>query len=376
MMLYSKEVIMNKTRLLRLTKSMQAHQVDWIALTPGSSLSYLTNLHFHLMERPVIGFFSSDGITVLVLPDLERKKAEHLQPAVELFSYDETASGRDKCFKDAAASLNLSGKTIGIEALRCRAFELWLLQSVLENNSFQDCTSLLSSIRNVKEPGEIKHMREAVRIAEQSIEALLKQIQPGQTEKEIAAELVIQMLRHGSEPELPFDPIVASGPNSALPHALPTDRKVQQGDLLLIDWGARAAGYISDLTRTFALGEVDSRLRDLYKVVYNANKAGREFARPGVTGEQIDSETTRVLTDAGYTEWVRHRTGHGIGLEAHEAPYISQDQKTPLRIGMAFTIEPGLYIPDFGGVRIEDDVILTENGAESLSTISREWRQL
>lgn len=355
---------------------MQQHKIDSIALTPGPSLSYLTGLHFHLMERPVIGFFSSDGSIALLLPELERIKADHMQPEVRVFSYDETAAGRENTFKDAAASLNLSGAVIGIEPLRCRAFELWLLQSVLIDSTYRDGTDLMSSIRVVKEAAEIEHLRQAVLIAEQAMEALLAQVKPGMTEKEIAAELVIQLLRHGSEPELPFEPIVATGPNSALPHAVPTNRKLQYGDLLLIDWGARFAGYISDLTRTFAVGEVDPRLHELYQVVLEANTKGRAISRPGITGAKIDAQTTDVLISAGYSELVRHRTGHGIGLEAHESPYISQDQHTPLQPGMAFTIEPGLYYPELGGVRIEDDMVLTDTGVESLSTISREWRQL
>jgi Xaa-Pro dipeptidase len=184
-------------------------------------------------------------------------------------------------------------------------------------------------------------------------------------------KLILQLLRAGSEPNLPFTPIVASGPNSAIPHATPTSRKLEPGDLLILDWGARVGGYISDLTRTFAVEKLDPELETIHLIVQQANDAGRDAVKPGTTCGQIDLVTRNVIEAAGYGEFFIHRTGHGIGLEPHEAPYIVADNVTALATGMTFTVEPGIYLPGRGGVRIEDNVIVTETGGESMSKLDR-----
>jgi Xaa-Pro dipeptidase len=171
---------------------------------------------------------------------------------------------------------------------------------------------------------------------------------------------------------MPFKPIVASGPNSALPHATPTDRKLQNGDLLIIDWGATVDGYISDITRTFALDEIDTELEKIHSIVQGSNAAGREAIRPGAACEEIDRACRSVIDAAGYGQFFIHRTGHGIGLEAHEHPNIREGNLQTLTPGMTFTVEPGVYIPDRGGVRVEDDAIVTDSGGESLSTYNRQ----
>ncbi len=194
------------------------------------------------------------------------------------------------------------------------------------------------------------------------------------TEKEIAAELVVQLLRHGSQSDMPFAPIVSSGPNSANPHAVPSDRKLRPGDLLVVDWGAAVDGYISDLTRTFAVGKVDEEYRKIHQIVLEANAAGRAAAQPGVPCANVDSAARTVIEKAGYGQYFTHRTGHGIGMEPHEDPYMRGDNLQLLEPGMAFTVEPGIYLPGRNGVRIEDNVVITEDGAECLSDMPRELR--
>jgi Xaa-Pro dipeptidase len=164
---------------------------------------------------------------------------------------------------------------------------------------------------------------------------------------------------------------VASGPNSALPHATPTDRQLAPGDLLIIDWGARSGGYISDITRTFAVGEVDPEFNRIHQVVLEANIAGQSAVRPGATCNAVDQATRQVILDAGYGERFIHRTGHGIGLEPHEPPNIRSGEMVPLEAGMTFTVEPGIYLPGRAGVRIEDNVVVTENGVETLTVLER-----
>jgi Xaa-Pro dipeptidase len=171
---------------------------------------------------------------------------------------------------------------------------------------------------------------------------------------------------------MPFAPIVASGPNSANPHSIPTERRLTPGDLLILDWGATYQGYISDLTRTFAIGQPDPELKRIAQVVHEANATSREAARPGISAGDVDRAARSVIDKAGLGEFFIHRTGHGIGLEAHEDPYIYAENTLILAEGMTFTVEPGVYLPGRGGVRIEDNVVITVQGAESLSDLPRE----
>jgi len=217
-------------------------------------------------------------------------------------------------------------------------------------------------------------MRQAVKIAQDALEATIPFIKVGMTEKEVSSELVVQLLKHGSEPEMPFSPIVSGGPNAANPHASPSERKLQTGDLLVIDWGAAYDGYISDLTRTFAAGQVDEECVKIHKIVQEANAAGRAAGKPGAACADVDKATRDVIEKAGYGVYFTHRTGHGIGMEGHEEPYMRGDNMQILEPGMAYTVEPGIYLPGRNGVRIEDNVVITETGAECLSDMPREIR--
>jgi Xaa-Pro dipeptidase len=223
-----------------------------------------------------------------------------------------------------------------------------------------------------KDTSEISAMRKAVEIAQRALEKTIPSIQIGITERELASELTLQILRAGSDAEIPFSPIVASGPNSANPHAVPGGRTLEPGDLLIIDWGASYGGYISDITRTFSIGNIDPELEKIFNIVLEANEAGRSASQPGIKAGEIDQAARAVIESAGYGEYFTHRTGHGIGMEGHEEPYIYSGNELELQPGMTFTVEPGIYLPGRGGVRIEDDVLITEDSAESLTSLPRE----
>ena len=233
---------------------------------------------------------------------------------------------------------------------------------------------MLSQLRLKKDKAEVDAMRRAVKIAQDALEATIPLIKIGMTERELASELVMQLLKHGSDSELPFAPIVSGGPNGANPHASPSERKLQAGDLLVVDWGAAYGGYISDLTRTFAVGEVDAECQKIHKIVQEANAAGRAAGKPGVPCANVDIAARDVIEKSGYGKYFTHRTGHGIGMEGHEDPYMRGDNMQLLEVGMAYTVEPGIYLPNRNGVRIEDNMVITESGAECLSDMPREIR--
>lgn len=365
---------MTQSRLDKLNASLQTSGLDAVILNPGPALTHLTGLHFHLMERPVVLMFAKDQEPAIVLPELELQKVASLPYKLQVFAYPENPSEWEGVFRKATQSLDLDGKQIGVEPRQLRLLEFRYVKAGAPEADYPDASEVLSSLRLRKDTAEIEAMRRAVRIAQEALEATIPLIKIGMNEKELSSELVVQLLRHGSEPEMPFAPIVSGGPNSANPHASPTGRKLRAGDLLVVDWGATYDGYISDLTRTFAVGEVDEEYRKIHAIVQAANAAGRAAVQPGVACANVDKAARDVIEKSGYGPYFTHRTGHGIGMEGHEEPYMRGDNMQLLEPGMALTVEPGIYLPDRNGVRIEDNVVVTQTGADVLSDMPREIR--
>jgi Xaa-Pro dipeptidase len=363
-------------RHARLYQAIQGQGLHALALNAGPSLTYLTGLNFHLSERPAVALFAPGRPVGLIIPELEAGKAQALDFDAQVFAYGEDPIGWGAVFRrglDAALGFaNPRSWQIGVEPRRMRVLELRLLEEAAPWVSFVGADESLGALRRSKDAAEVALMRKAVDIAQRALLATLPQVKTGATEREIAAELTLQLLRHGSDSELPFAPIVSGGPNAANPHAVPSNRPLTNGDLLVIDWGASWQGYISDITRTFAIGEPESEIRSIYQAVMEANSAGRAAARPGAPASALDRAARAVIEAAGYGPAFIHRTGHGIGLESHEEPYIRADNAMVLEPGMAFTIEPGIYLAGRNGVRIEDNLVITDSGAECLTTLPRE----
>jgi Xaa-Pro dipeptidase len=364
------------SRQAKLKSLLQSAGLGSLILNPGPSMVYLTGLHFHLSERPVLVFISPNTPLTIALPELEQQKARHLPYDVQAFTYPEDPSQWATVFRKAMEAAGINDKRNGVEPRQLRLLEYRLLTAAVAHDQFIPAEELISQLRMYKDPGELSAMRKAVDIAQQALNATLPLIKINLTERELASELTLQLLRAGCDPEIPFSPIVSSGPNSANPHATPSDRKLSPGDLLVIDWGASHEGYLSDITRTFAIGDMDPEFSHIGTVVLEANTTAREIARPGIEIQQVDHVARSVIESAGYGQYFTHRTGHGLGMEGHEQPYIRSDNRTHLEPGMTFTIEPGIYLPDRNGVRIEDDVVITDTGCETLTSLPREIRQL
>ena len=233
-------------------------------------------------------------------------------------------------------------------------------------------SGLVESLRAVKEPAEIESIRKAVGIADAACEHIEDVIQAGMTEKEVAWE-VEKFLRENGSQSLPFEIIVASGPNAALPHAKPSERMIKPGEPIVIDMGAKFDGYTSDLSRTICPGTPDDTFKKVYGAVLDAQLAAVSIIKEGMTGEQADKSARDVIARAGYGENFGHALGHGIGLAAHELPRLGPGTTESLASGMVFTIEPGIYLPGWGGVRIEDTAIM-ENGKVKLISKARKVR--
>jgi Xaa-Pro dipeptidase len=363
-------------RIHTLQQLLAENDLQGAALNPGPDLSYLSGLNFHLMERPVLLIIPLDGSPIIVLPELEEAKIAGLSYQVRSFTYNEDLSTWPEVFQAALSEAGILMGKLGLIPRQIRMLEMNYLQNAGPDLELEDAQHLLSKMRMIKDDTEITLMREAVRIAECALTATLSSLRPGVTEKEIASRLVGRILQDGSDPELPFFPIVSFGENAANPHAVPGDRVLREGDLILIDWGAGHNGYYSDITRVFALGEIHPELEKVAQFVKEANAAGRDAVKPGVLASEVDKAVRDVISDAGYGEFFIHRTGHGIGREAHEEPFISAFSNTELAPGMTFTIEPGIYLPQRGGIRIEDDVLVTEKGCTSLTNQPRNLTQL
>lgn len=363
---------MTENRLSHLLKLVETLKVDAIALNPGPTLTYLTGLHLHLMERPTVLLISPGRTPVMILPELEAGKLADAAIQVSPFTFNDNPASWVEVYRQAMQSLGVQIGRIAVEPNRMRFLELDFLQRGSQGVEFISGGAPLSMLRVSKDAAEVAAMRKAVQIAQDALKNTLALFKVGMSEKEIASELMIQLFRAGSGSELPFMPIVASGPNSANPHATPTERKVQTGEFLLIDYGASYDGYFSDLTRTFAVGEVTAKHKEVYNAVKEANEAGRLAGKPGSAAGKVDQAARKVIDEAGFGPQFFHRTGHGIGMEDHEEPYIFGENTLILEEGMAYTVEPGIYVKDFGGVRIEDNMIVTGNGAESLSNFPRE----
>jgi Xaa-Pro dipeptidase len=367
----SKEEEMSRytERIERLSQQLEMHALDYLVLIPGANFTYFTGLRKELSERPFVGFFPASGTPAFIVPRLEQTATEESLPYGGAFYVYTDEDGYERAFKRTCS--DLAGKCLGIEYRSMRLLELRQIEKAAPGSSFEEADPFLAQLRMIKDTEEIATMREAVRISEEALRATLDQVRPGQTEMEVQNLLHIELLHRGAH-GMGFDPLILSGPRAALPHATTADRTLQSGDCLIIDFGGKIGSYTADITRTVAIGTNNPEWKEIYAIVKEANAAAHRLAKPNVKAENVDRAARSVIEKAGYGEYFTHRTGHGLGLDVHEPPYIVAGDKTPLQSGMTFTIEPGIYIPGKYGVRIEDDVLITEDGCETLSTFPRE----
>jgi Xaa-Pro aminopeptidase len=263
------------------------------------------------------------------------------------------------------------GQLIGFESEQMTVAAAQRLREANHMVSWRPIGRPVERLRQVKDPTEISRISEAVRMAEAALEETIRGLEPGRSELEVAGLLEMNLRTQGSEGSA-FEPIVASGIRGSMPHGKASSRTIENGDLVTIDFGAICEGYHSDLTRTYSVGEPDPRTHDWYAAVNEAVDAALEAARPGQQCSDLDAVAREKIAEAGLGEYFVHNLGHGIGLEVHEDPRLSPKSTHSLEAGMVVTIEPGVYVPDLGGLRIEENVVITADGAHLLSTASRE----
>lgn len=319
--------------------------------------------------RWVCGFTGSNGL-LIVGPDTSHfvtdgRYTEQARAEVNGATVHVAENSLFECVANEELLVDFSRVAFQADAMSVARREK--LEEMGGDQTWVSATNILTSQVAVKEEGEIDRIREAQSVTEAVFEEVVELIEPGMTEQEVAAEIVYRHLRRGAE-SMSFDPIVASGPNAARPHARPTDRVLQEGELVVIDMGGFRDGYASDMTRTIALGAPSPAARDGYHAVLRAQEAALDAAQAGMSGQELDAVAREVLEEADLADYFAHGLGHGIGLQVHEWPRVSHTSDAELPEGACVTIEPGVYVPeDEYGVRIEDIVVLRPQGCENLT---------
>lgn len=339
-----------------------------LLITPGPDLRYLTGYDATQLERLTCLAVPASGEPFLVVPRLERSAAE-ASPAgglgLEIIGWDET----DDPYALLARRLRLEGGTAGL-ADRMWAMMVLRFRDALPGVRQALASTVLSGLRVRKTPAEVAALREAGAAIDRVHRQVPGWLRAGRSEREVAADITSAILAEGHA-RVDFA-IVASGPNAASPHHEPSDRVLTPGDAVVVDiGGTMPSGYCSDCTRTYVIGTPPPEFADYYQVLKAAQDAACAAAAPGVSAEAVDAAAREPITEAGYGEFFIHRTGHGIGLETHEDPYIVSGNAALLEPGMAFSVEPGIY-PGPHGARIEDIVVCTADGAERLNNVTRE----
>jgi Xaa-Pro aminopeptidase len=353
-------------RLARASAEAERQGFDALVVAPSADLAYLTGYDPMPFERPTLLVLRPRSDPVMLVPELERPLAL-LCPVgneIELIGWQDGADP----YLEAAALLPGAGRIAVGD--RLWSSHLLGLQHVIPEAAFSPGSAVIARLRAVKDEEEIGALRRAGRAADETFRQICGAAFLGRREEEIAANLAEYLVRNGHA-RADFT-IVASGPNSASPHHEPSGRTMLPRDAVVLDFGGELAGYFSDTTRTVVIGEPPSGFEAVYAIVHEAQEAAFSTVAPGVAAQEVDRAARRVIEDAGYGSRFIHRTGHGIGLEVHEPPYLVEGSDWALEPGTTFSIEPGIYLEGSFGVRIEDIVVVTQDGAERLNRSTRD----
>jgi len=360
--------MLDKSKLNKLVNILIEEKVDVCLMGPSHDVEYLAGIKPFSDERFRGFFVLADGRWFFICPELyyeEVRGALGEEAHIYVWSDGEGVLG---CFEKAQADYNLNGKSMAINE-GVRAIDL------IDMSEYMKCKyingeTIFEKLRLRKSEEEAELMAEAGRIADRTFEEVIKYIKPGITERDIASKIKELLIEFGGE-ELSFHPIVASGPNSSKPHYNDDNRVIEEQDIIVLDFGCRYKGYCSDTSRTIFVGEPTEEQKKIYEICLRATTEAKNAVREGITAEEVDKVARDIITKEGYGQYFINRTGHGIGLAVHEAPYIKNGNKQILETGMCFSIEPGIYIPGKFGMRIEDIVMVDGDKARVFNNSNR-----
>jgi len=351
----------------KLHSAMEQSGIDVMLITDPKHVYYLTGFACDPHERFLGIVVPQQGEPTLIVPVLDGDKAAAVSVVQQIATHTDT----DNPYDILKQHLPQQAARFAIEKGHMSVQRYEALTSATAAKSFVDAGPILQAMRVIKSEEEVVRMKEAVRLVEAVLLEGVSRVKVGMSEIEMVAELEYLMKKLGSDGPS-FSTMVLAGENAALPHGAPGSRKIKEGELLLFDMGVYANGYASDITRTFAVGEANDTCKEIYNTVLAANMAAIEAVKPGVTFGSLDRTARKVIADKGYGDYFTHRLGHGLGIDVHEYPSVHERNEDVLEPGMLFTIEPGIYVPKVAGVRIEDDVIVTANGVEVLTSYPKE----
>ncbi|HLN60335.1 MAG TPA: Xaa-Pro peptidase family protein [Symbiobacteriaceae bacterium] len=371
---------MNEKRVARMLERARSQGLEAVVIMPGPNMEYLAGLEMHVSERPALLFFPANGEPFAFCPAFEAERVSTGAGIKKVFAWGEE-EGPGPVLKRALAATGIGEGVLGVEYRYMRVIERELLARAVESTPavmagegrslrYEDAGLILADMRATKDEEELALMIEAAALVDAGVKAAHAMIKPGVTERQVRAYMEQELQKLGAEP--PFEINIASGPRSAIPHAGTSDRALQEGELVWVDFWYNHKGYWGDITRTYPVGKVEGQLAEIFNVCLEAQAKARAEARAGMSGAQIDAIARDYITAKGYGQYFTHRTGHGLGMEVHEDPYIVGSNHRPLGVGSTFTIEPGIYIPGLGGVRIEDDVVLEKDGARTITQYPRD----
>ncbi len=355
----------------RLEQSMKQQGIQTLLITDPKHVYYLTGFLSNPHERFLAIVFQSGNEPILVVPALDEEAARAATGGMDMITHLDT----DNPYLLLKNKLPAPVGTLGLEKENLTVARFEQLQTSLGFTTSHDVGPWLRDMRVRKSAEEVGKMRHAVQLIEQVLQESLKQVKEGVSENELVAEVEYQIRKLGADGPS-FDSMVLSGEKTALPHGVPGERKLRRGDMLMFDIGVYAAGYASDITRTFAFGDLTEEQIKIYETVLAANEAAIAAIRPGVTYASIDKAARDVIENAGYGRYFIHRLGHGLGIDVHEFPSVHGQNEYLLSEGNVFTVEPGIYVPGVGGVRIEDDCLVTATGVDVLTSFPKQLTYL
>ncbi|MFC4078200.1 M24 family metallopeptidase [Salinithrix halophila] len=359
------------TRLTHVSDWLKEERMDGALITSPSQIFYLTSFHCEPYER-LLGLFLFPGAEpFLICPALEEDRARQSGWDQEIIAYSDVENPWERIGKAIEARGDRQATRIAVEKESLSIARAEALTQLLPQAKFFSLEEPLHNFRAIKDEREIRKMEEAARLADLAVEIGLNSLTEGCIERETAALIDFEMKKRGAE-GMAFNTTVLFGENTGFPHGTPGLRELAPGDLVLFDLGVIHEGYCSDITRTFAFRSVSEEQTRLYETVLKGQEAALSLSRPGTRIGDLDVAARQVITDEGYGDYFTHRVGHGLGIDPHEFPSIHGNNNQTLKEGMVFTIEPGAYIPDFGGVRIEDDVLITREGSRTLTRYPKE----
>ena len=355
------------SRLHQLYAHLDHENIDAMLITSPKHVYYLTGFATDPHER-FLGLLLARGEQpALIVPALDYEAAAATTGMTSIHTHADTDNAYDVLHKHIPSSI----RSLGVEKDHLSVTTFEALTAAIGTAAYIDIGSPLRGMRAVKSSEEISRMRHAAHLVEAALREGVARAKPGVTEIELVAELEYQMKKIGAQGPS-FDTMVLTGAKSALPHGKPDRTAIREGDLLLFDLGVFADGYASDITRTFAVGDISEEAKRMYAAVLDANQRAIEAIRPGVTLGSLDRAARETIEAAGYGPYFMHRLGHGLGMDIHEYPSVHGLNVDLVKAGMAFTVEPGVYVPGVGGVRIEDDVVATEDGVDVLTSFPKE----